>query len=68
MALYWGVVPKIMRPLKSTDRVFAEVEKSLIEERLAKRGDSIVITASIPIGGAGKTNLLKLHRIGSVSS
>jgi pyruvate kinase len=63
MSIYWGVAPKIMRPLGSTDDVFKEVERSLLKERTAKPGDCLVITASTPIGGAGKTNLMKLHRI-----
>ncbi|MDP2168263.1 MAG: pyruvate kinase [Thermodesulfovibrionales bacterium] len=63
MSLYWGVTPKTMRPLKSTDALFREVEAVLLKEKMARPGDSIVITASAPILGAGKTNLLKLHRI-----
>lgn len=64
MSLYWGVTPEIMRPLKSTDAVFTEVEKALVKNGLARKGDSIIITASTPILGAGKTNLMKLHTIG----
>ncbi len=64
MSLYWGVTPEIIRPLKSTDAVFNKVEKALIKNGMAKPGDSIVITASTPILGAGKTNLMKLHTIG----
>ena len=40
------------------------VERLLLEERLVKKGDRVVITASAPLLGSGKTNLLKLHRIG----
>lgn len=68
MCLYWGVMPKIMRPLKSTDAVFSEVEKTLLGEKMAKPGESVVITASTPIGGAGKTNMMKLHRVGGDAS
>jgi len=64
MALYSGVVPKRMKLLKSTDRVFAAVERTLLRERLARKGESVVITASAPIGGEGKTNIMKLHRLG----
>jgi pyruvate kinase len=64
MSLYWGVSPKLMRPLRSTDEVFQAVEAALLREKMAKRGDSVVITASTPILGEGKTNLIKLHRIG----
>ncbi len=64
MSLYRGVVPMHMKLLKSTDAVFDAVEKILLEEKLARRGQSVVITASTPIGGAGKTNIMKLHRLG----
>lgn len=64
MSLYWGVRPLIMRPLASTDEMIREVETSLLQRNLVRRGDRIVITASIPVLGSGKTNMLKLHKIG----
>lgn len=64
MALYWGVMPMLIRPLSDTDEVFREVELKLKSEGLVRKGDSLVITASAPIGGAGKTNLMKLHKVG----
>ncbi len=64
MSLYWGVRPDLMRPLSSTDEMIKEVERLLLSKRLAKKGDRVVITASTPILGAGRTNLLKLHSIG----
>ncbi len=64
MSLYWGVVPMRMNLLKSTDAVFDAVETILLESGLARKGDSVVITASAPIGGEGKTNIMKLHHLG----
>lgn len=64
MAMYWGVTPKLMRKLTHTDEMINEVGKSLLNEGLVRKGDRIVITASTPLLGAGKTNLLKLHTIG----
>jgi pyruvate kinase len=64
MSLYLGVVPKHMKLLRSTDAVFDAVERILLQEKLARRGQSVVITASTPIGGEGKTNIMKLHRLG----
>lgn len=64
LSLCWGVRPEIMRPLRSTDEMIREVEGLLLKRGLVKRGDRIVVTASIPVLGAGKTNMLKLHRIG----
>lgn len=63
MSLYWGVTPLLMSALSSTDSVFEEVEKTLLRKKMIKSGERVVITASTPILGEGKTNLLKLHRI-----
>jgi len=63
MALYWGVSAHKIRRLKSMDAQFREVEKALVSERLARRGDIIVITAGIP-NKQGTTRLMKLHVIG----
>lgn len=64
MSLYWGVHPKLMPPPTGTDQMIREVERLLLAEGLVKKGDRIVITASAPLLGSGKTNLMKLHRIG----
>ncbi len=67
MCLYWGVTPKIMRLLATTDEMIIAVEKSLIKERIVKKGDRIVIISSSPLSTLGKTNFMKLHRIGEQS-
>ena len=64
MCFYWGVTPKIMRLLATTDEMIIEVEKSLVKERIVKKGDRIVIISSSPLSTLGKTNFMKLHRIG----
>jgi len=63
MGLFWGVFPKIMRPIASTDRLIDEVEKSLLGERLVKRGETIVLLMGAPIYRKGTTNLMKVYRI-----
>ncbi len=68
MSLYWGVRPLLMRLLKNTDEMIREVEETLINMKMAKGGDIIVVTASSPIETCGKTNFLKLHRIGDRSA
>jgi pyruvate kinase len=64
VCLYWGVTPKIMQLPATTDEMISEVERLLIQERIVKKGDRIVITASSPLSTQGKTNFMKLHRIG----
>lgn len=63
-SLYWGVTPKVMRLPATTDEMIAAVERSLIADRIVKNGDGIVITSSSPLSTQGKTNFMKLHRIG----
>jgi pyruvate kinase len=62
--LYWGVTPKIMKLPSTTDEMIKNIEKALLTEKIVKRGDSIVITSSSPLSTRGKTNFMKLHRIG----
>ncbi|NCO68652.1 MAG: pyruvate kinase [Nitrospirae bacterium CG_4_10_14_0_8_um_filter_41_23] len=64
VCLYWGVTPKIMKLPATTDEMVTGIEKSLLEEHVVKKGDSIVITSSSPLSTMGKTNFMKLHRIG----
>ncbi len=69
MMFYWGVVPIFMEHLDSTESMIAqvqrdEVEKALKKGRHARRGDTVVITASLPMAQWGKTKFLKVHRIG----
>lgn len=61
MSLYWGVYPLKIDKMKSTDEIInASVSKAL-ESGYIQNGDLIVITAGVPVGIAGSTNLLKVH-------
>jgi pyruvate kinase len=66
VSLYWGVTPVILRSKKTTDDMIASVEGIMVKKKLAKRRDIIVITAGVPIGVAGSTNMMKIHRVGEV--
>lgn len=64
MCLYHGVLPMLMRRLSSTDELINEVEKALLRPGLVKKGDTIVITGSLPPAFTeGKTNFIKIHRV-----
>jgi len=64
VSLYWGVTPKIMKLPATTDEMVKGIEKTLLAERIVKKGDSIVITSSSPLSIQAKTNFMKLHRVG----
>jgi len=66
ISLYWGVTPVILRTKKTTDNMIASVERVMLDKKLAKKRDLIVITAGVPIGVAGSTNMMKIHRVGEI--
>jgi pyruvate kinase len=64
VALYWGVIPVILRSRSRTDDMIAAVETVMLRKGLARKQDLIVLTAGVPVAVAGSTNLLKVHRVG----
>ncbi|KKB42166.1 pyruvate kinase [Bacillus thermotolerans] len=66
LALVWGVYPYIGPKVKTTDEMLdLAVERSL-QSDLVKHGDLVVITAGVPVGESGTTNLMKIHVVGDV--
>lgn len=66
VSLYWGVIPVILKTKKTTDDMIRSVEAIMLEKDLARKRDLIVITAGVPIGVAGSTNMMKIHRVGEL--
>ncbi|MFZ5990015.1 MAG: pyruvate kinase [Bacillota bacterium] len=66
LSLSWGVIPYLVPEVSSTDEMFdIGVEKAL-ESKMVKNGDLVVITAGVPVGVSGTTNILKVHLVGKV--
>ncbi|MCX7922669.1 MAG: pyruvate kinase [Clostridia bacterium] len=66
LSLSWGVVPFLVGEATSTDEVFDMGVEKALESGLVKNGDLAVITAGVPIGVSGTTNILKVHVVGKV--
>lgn len=64
LCLYWGIIPKTMKLPSTTDEMIERIEQSLLKEGMVEKGDNIVITSSSPLSYRGKTNFMKLHKIG----
>jgi pyruvate kinase len=60
MALVWGVHSMLIGELHDVDEVTTSACRAAREEGFAKPGEVIAITAGMPFGVAGNTNLLKL--------
>lgn len=66
MALEWGVYPVLAPESNSTDEVIDLSIQATMEAGYVEEGDLVVITAGIPVGLAGTTNMIKVHTIGKV--
>jgi pyruvate kinase len=66
LALTWGVETFIVPPVSHTDDMVRQVQKALLDIGRCGQGDKIVIVAGSPPGTPGRTNALRVHRIGDV--
>jgi pyruvate kinase len=64
LALTWGVETFIVPPARHTDEMVRQVETALLDVGRCHKGDRVVIVAGSPPGTPGKTNALRVHRIG----
>ena len=66
LSLVWGVYSVLSEITEKTDEVIDESLKAAMDAGYIDAGDVVVITAGVPVGIAGSTNLLKVHTIGRV--
>ena len=55
----WGVAPFLSGNVDSTDRLFSLCVDTSKKEGLVQSGDTVVITAGVPLSSSGTTNLIK---------
>ena len=64
LCLSWGVVTVKSEAANSTDEMFDEAVRGGVKTGIVSEGDLVVITAGVPTGCAGSTNLIKISQIG----
>ena len=65
MQLYWGVEPLLGPYSANTDEMIELSLKCALVHNVIKDGASVVITAGVPIGTPGSTNLIKVVNVGN---
>ena len=60
LALLWGLYPKICEDANDIDEMVEQACKAALDIGLARPGSSLVITAGMPFGTPGATNLLRI--------
>lgn len=63
MALVWGAHAARVPEYHSTDEMIRTADQAVTACGMAKAGELVVITAGIPSGGRGKTNMVYVHRV-----
>lgn len=66
LLLSHGVFPVVVEESNSTDEMLESAVAGALQSGLVKHGDLVVITAGVPVGQPGTTNLLKVHTISDV--
>ena len=64
LALTWGTHAVLVKDAKTLDEMFANAGEIAFVEGFAKSGERILITAGVPIGAAGTTNMLRIATVG----
>lgn len=64
LSLSWGITPIIMPFAKDTDEMISLSVQSAQNADLIHNGDLVVITAGVPVGIPGTTNMIKAHLVG----
>ncbi len=64
--LVWGVNPILGKHAQSTDEMLESTIETALTSGAIMQGDLVVITAGVPVGETGTTNIMKVHVIGEV--
>ena len=63
MSMSWGVIPLVIDEETNTDELFAKAVAAAKEHGIIKDGDLVVITAGVPLGITGMTNMMKVEQV-----
>lgn len=60
LSLSWGVYPVLVPQCTGTDTLFDLARRWAVEQGIAGPGDRLVLTAGVPVGQSGTTNMVKV--------
>ena len=66
LSLVWGVRPVKVLNFKDTDNLIDASMEVAVKKGFLKSGDLVVLTAGVPTGIAGSTNLLKIENVSEI--
>ena len=66
LTLVWGVYPQLGHTANSTDEMLDVAVNVSLKSGIVHHGDLVVITAGVPVGEVGTTNIMKVHVVGKI--
>ncbi len=66
LAMSWGVIPVMVEEQSSENLLFDDAMNAAKHAGHLSDGDVVVITAGVPVGISGTTNLIKVHVVGNI--
>ncbi|MFF3023620.1 pyruvate kinase [Gottfriedia sp. NPDC057948] len=66
LTLVWGVQTEYRERANSTDEMLQHAMEAAQDAKFVSNGDTVIITAGLPIGETGMTNMMKIHVVGDV--
>ena len=64
LKLSWGILPLLTEEENDTTALFNHAVDAAMEAGYIEAGELVVLTAGVPVGHSGTTNLLKVHVVG----
>lgn len=64
--LVWGVNPLLIIPSEDTDTLMRTIMEQALKAGLVAQGDTVIMTAGIPAGRPGTTNMIKVETVTKV--
>jgi pyruvate kinase len=63
LPLFWGCRPLVVTATGDLDEMIESAGRVLLQSKLVQKGDLIVLTAGLPIGVPGTTNMIKVKKL-----
>lgn len=63
LALVWGIRTYSILPYKSLDEALKQIKKILVQDKIVKKGDKIILTLGLPIQKGAKTNSMRIYTL-----
>ena len=63
LSLLWGVTPIQSQEYVSTDEMLINAEQILLDNNFIRSGQTFVMTAGVPVGISGSTNMFRIQKV-----